>query len=339
MTSRTYESRIIDLLQPQCRLVQRIIEYFDQLPAKANDCMTIPITNEADAMREAGIVQFETLLCQEGPKGLHPLTLAPLLDGRPLGPFMSIVRFRLKDRVFPPHPHAGFSAITYVLESSATAMRNRDSLGDYSSIKPGGSHWTIANSGMMHEETPDQNGSTVDGFRIFLNHPSSHKHAAPHSAHFDPDVLPSRGIALGVTAKAIIGAYDDLRSPATPFTPAMMLQIDLEADARYEADFPAGWSVGLLVETGTVVLSIAGGRAELGLAGYVVFGPKVPVALTAKAASRVFLFGGLDIDEPIATGGPFIMNDDEEIADAFTMFRAGAMGSLSPRRVSDGALA
>lgn len=293
--------------------------------------MTIPIANEGRDLCEAGVRQIETLTWRERPKGLHTLTLAPLIDGRPLGPFMSIARFRLEERVFPPHPHAGFSAITYVLEHSETGMRNRDSLGDNSLIKPGGSHWTIANSGMMHEETPEQDGSAVDGFQIFLNHPRTHKHGSPRSAHLDPADLPSGEIALGVTAKVVIGAYGGLISPATPLTPAVLVQLDLEADARHETALPACWQSGVLVEMGSVVVSIAGGHKELGPAGYAVFDPGLPISLAAKVAARLFVFAGPPINEPVATGGPFIMNDEEEIADAFARFRAGAMGALTQR--------
>ena len=66
------------------------------------------------------------------------------LPGFPLDPFLNVDDFRMSQPTFPPHPHAGFSAVTLMLEDSRGAFVNRDSLGDRSRIAPGGVHWTMA---------------------------------------------------------------------------------------------------------------------------------------------------------------------------------------------------
>jgi redox-sensitive bicupin YhaK (pirin superfamily) len=292
--------------------------------------MTLSII-PTDEMLRSGVRLIETLSWREQPPHLHTLMLAPLANGEPVGPFMSIARFRLEDRVFPPHPHAGFSAITYMLEHSETPMRNRDSLGDVSVIAPGGSHWSIANAGMMHEETPENDGQVVDGFQIFLNHPAALKHRPPGSAHFAPTDFPTADLALGARAKVVIGSYAGVASPAPMPTPAILLQIDLERDARQTVESQIGGVYGLFVERGAVIVALSEAAFELGSSGYIVFDGGSLVELTATADAQLFLFGGLPIDEPIAVGGPFIMNDEEELANAFARFRSGQMGSLAPR--------
>ena len=66
--------------------------------------------------------------------------------------------FRVSGRPFGPHPHAGFSAVTYVFEDSPGSLRSRDSLGDDLVVDPGGLVWTLAGSGVLHEEIPAEPG-------------------------------------------------------------------------------------------------------------------------------------------------------------------------------------
>ncbi|MFI8949662.1 pirin family protein [Streptomyces sp. NPDC053750] len=73
-------------------------------------------------------------------------------------------------------PHAGFSAATYMFDDSSTRLHNRDSLGDTSLIEPGGLHWTVAGSGIVHDEVVEENDPRVQGggplpIRTHARHP------------------------------------------------------------------------------------------------------------------------------------------------------------------------
>lgn len=59
-----------------------------------------------------------------------------------INPVMGFDHFRMSGPTFAPHPHAGFSAVSYVFEDSSGALRNRDSLGNDLSIEPGAMVWT-----------------------------------------------------------------------------------------------------------------------------------------------------------------------------------------------------
>ena len=111
----------------------------------------------------------------------------------PLDPFINLDDFRMSEPTFPPHPHAGFSAVTYMFEDSAGAFTNRDSLGDHSRIGPGSLHWTQAAAGMMHEEIPEQRGLVCHGLQMFVNLRSDHKNAAPRAFHVDAAAVPEPG--------------------------------------------------------------------------------------------------------------------------------------------------
>ena len=88
------------------------------------------------------------------------------LRGLPgLDPFLNVDHFRMSEPTFPPHPHAGFSAVTLMFEDSPGSFTNRDSRGDRSVIGPGALHWTQAGSGMMHERSRSSAGSSATGCR------------------------------------------------------------------------------------------------------------------------------------------------------------------------------
>src|SRR5579871_6953340 len=74
--------------------------------------------------------------------------------GTAASPVVVLDNFRVRGRPFPPHPHAGFSAVTYVFEDSRGDLRSRDSLGNDFVTGPGGVVWTQAGRGVIHEELP-----------------------------------------------------------------------------------------------------------------------------------------------------------------------------------------
>ena len=69
---------------------------------------------------------------------------------------MGLDHYRMSGPTFAPHPHAGFSAVSYVFEDSKGGLRNRDSLQHDLVIEPGAMVWTQAGSGVVHDEFPVQ---------------------------------------------------------------------------------------------------------------------------------------------------------------------------------------
>jgi len=110
-------------------------------------------------------------------------------------PYVQVDHFWMSRATFPPHPHAGFSAITLLFEDSEGKFKrslrwaqilmcyriaigsftNRDSLGTNMLIHPGDTHWTVAGKGVVHEEIPVKEGVPSHGLQIFCNLPSKLK--------------------------------------------------------------------------------------------------------------------------------------------------------------------
>jgi redox-sensitive bicupin YhaK (pirin superfamily) len=109
-----------------------------------------------------------------------------------LDPFIMVDHFRMREAVFAPHPHAGFSAVTYLFDDSATGLISRDSLGGEHAIPPGGLHWTLAGRGVMHDEFPAAPGLEAHGLQIFVNLPADQKLRAPSVMRLSPEQMPRR---------------------------------------------------------------------------------------------------------------------------------------------------
>ena len=77
--------------------------------------------------------------------------------------------FRVRGHPSAPHPHAGFSAVTYVFDDSPGRLRSRDSLGNDHVVGRGGIVWTQAEHGVMHEEMLADLGEELHGLQFFVN--------------------------------------------------------------------------------------------------------------------------------------------------------------------------
>src|SRR5207344_819889 len=109
--------------------------------------------------------------------------------GRDLDPLLAIDHFNIRVPVFTPHPHAGFSAVTYLFEDSEGDFIDRDSLGNHVVARPGGVLWTVAGRGVMHDEFPARPGKLSHGLQLFVNLPSTEKEQEPKLLFVDgPDV-------------------------------------------------------------------------------------------------------------------------------------------------------
>lgn len=268
---------------------------------------------------------------------LHPHQVSPgfvedtVQHGGPvtLDPFLSITDFRMSRPTFAPHPHAGFSAVTYMFRDSAGSFRNRDSLGDVSLIGPGDLHWTQAARGMMHEEIPTEPGTECHGMQLFVNLAAVDKHAAPGALHLAaadvPVVVPSDGVTVRVVTGSALGVASPLEGLLTPVT---LLDVDLGAGAAAEIPVPPDRRAVLLVVSGG--LTVAGTT----LPQHAVASLDGPAGLVGAVAgaegATVVVLVGAPIAEPVLFGGPFCMNTRAELADAEQRFRRGEMGRLAP---------
>lgn len=148
-----------------------------------------------------------------------------------MDPVLGVDHAYMAGPTFPPHSHAGFSAVSYVFADAGTGLKNQDSIGTKNLIRPGGLHWTAAGRGIVHEEVPADDGKIAHLFQIFVNLPASRRSAPPYAISLEPEDVPVVDVP-GAYIRVPLGEYGTARSPITPPTHINLLDITLESDAK-----------------------------------------------------------------------------------------------------------
>jgi redox-sensitive bicupin YhaK (pirin superfamily) len=245
--------------------------------------------------------------------------------GREGDPFFNVDHFRMGRPTFPPHAHAGFSAVTYMLPESAGGMLNRDSRGDRTAIPPGGLHWTAAGSGIVHEEVPERDGTTVEGLQIFVRQPVAQETVPPVIHHVEPNAVPVVPLGRG-HVRVLTGSYGGRVAPFDPPSPLALFDVAL----------PAGEAFDWTPQPGLHACSVYLFAGRLEVAGREIAAPalvafvrgEAPIQLEARDDARLVLFAGTPLDAPSFSNGPFVLSSEAALDDAVRRYRSGTMGML-----------
>ncbi len=249
-----------------------------------------------------------------------------LRDG--IDPFIQLDHFYMRAPIFPPHPHAGFSAVTYMFEDSVGSFQNRDSLGDRALIHPGDIHWTQAGSGLMHEEIPSPPDTLCHGAQIFVNLAAKHKWSQPVALHLDSAQVPEYAIPCGGKVRVVVGAAFGLTSLLQPLTPVTLLDVTLPPQGKVLHTLPSSHHAFVHVIQGSGEFGAELSRLESLDAALLEPGSET-VTVQANGDGLHYLLGaGEPLNEPVVAHGPFVMTTDEEIQRAMVAYRSGRMGRL-----------
>jgi hypothetical protein len=226
------------------------------------------------------------------------------------------------------HPHRGFETVTIAWQGS---VAHDDSSGGGGVIGPGDVQWMTAASGVLHKEYHEESYSRMGGpfqmAQLWVNLPKAHKMDAPRYQAIVADQMGMATLPNGAgIVRVIAGEYLGVKGPAKTFTPINIFDARLEPGGQFEVDVPARENVAVLVMKGEVTVN---GAAPAGTNDLVVFknvGERISIA--AKSEAQLLVLAGEPIDEPVVQYGPFVMNTESEIAQAFADFRSGKFGHL-----------
>lgn len=243
---------------------------------------------------------------------------------RRLDPFLMLDIFGSNDpgdyiAGFPDHPHRGFETVTYMI---AGRMRHRDNAGHEGLLENGGMQWMTAGRGVIHSEMPEQEEGLMEGFQLWLNLPAKDKMADPWYRDYQAGDLPRYETGDGVAVIVIAGESRGVAGAVCrPVTEPLYLDIHLPAGAEFAEVLPAGHNAFVVPYRGTVTVAATqvpqGRMALLGNAGD-------GVVLRAEGGpAKAVLIAGRPLNEPIVQHGPFVMNSQEEILQAFRDYRDG----------------
>ena len=266
------------------------------------------------------------------------------LAGRDLGAdFAGIDGWRMYHGLevpgFPQHPHRGFETVTYVRRG---VIDHSDSLGAAARFGAGDTQWLTAGRGIVHSEMfpllDDDAPNPLELFQIWLNLPAASKLAEPHFsmlwAHDVPVVTVHDAAGALVTITLVAGALDGHVPPSPPpdswasrpDADVAIWHLDLDADATWSVPAARGGDATarvLYVYEGEITV---GGTSVVAPTGVVVRASRdVPLAAGAPGA-KVLVLQGRPIGEPVAQYGPFVMNDQDELEQAFADYRDTGFG-------------
>ena len=240
-----------------------------------------------------------------------------------LDPFLLLDHFgseRPEDYLagFPWHPHRGIETVTYMISGK---VEHGDSLGNKGVIGPGDVQWMTAGSGIVHQEMP-QRAPVLEGFQLWSNLPKSHKMMQPRYQDISSIQLMEVEIGVGARAKIICGNFAGFSGPVGDIvTDPLYMDVSLDGGARLECPLDSDHNAFVYVFRGAAAFGSSKPFEELELA---VFGKGSALDIRAgDGDARMLLVAGKPIQEPVAWGGPIVMNTEEELQTAFREYRDG----------------
>ncbi len=217
---------------------------------------------------------------------------------------------------FPPHPHRGFETVTYLIEGR---LRHKDNAGHEGVIESGGVQWMTAGRGIVHSEMPEQENGLLQGVQLWINLPASRKMQPPKYQEHDASSIPLQLESNGTRIRVIAGQTDSgTRGPfINDSVQPLYLDVSLPGAESWQQSVKANDNVFIYVLQGE--LQVDGSTLGQGQLGVLSDGTQVQV--TATVNSRFLLLAAQPLNEPIARGGPFVMNTKAEVLQAFEDFQ------------------
>lgn len=255
--------------------------------------------------------------------GVHLVRVIGRGDVEDFDPFLMLDAFDSRNpkdyiRGFPWHPHRGIETVTYLI---AGDIEHGDSLGNSGHILSGGCQWMTAGGGILHQEMP-QASLRMLGLQLWLNLPCKDKFAPPQYRDLTADRIPQvrePGVCIGVIA----GRYGKTAGATQgDYVKTTMLDVALEPGAHFRLPADSGATLFIYIVEGAGRF----GDSDKAIASHhaVLFGAGDEFAAQAgDQGVRFLLFAGHPLREPIAWGGPIVMNTREELDQAFEEIENG----------------
>lgn len=257
--------------------------------------------------------------------GVHLTRLLGTNELSYLDPFLLLDEIRSDDPSdyiagFPDHPHRGFETVTYML---AGRMRHRDNKGNSGLLGPGSVQWMTAGRGIVHSELPEQEDGLMWGFQLWVNLPASEKLSEPRYQDIPAQEIPEVTPELGVRARIVAGQFGGATGPVQGVsTDPVFLDLMFDADKSVLVPLPKEYNAFVYVYEGSLRVGSRPLPVERDQLAVLSSGSHIDLGGGA-GGGRTILVAGRPCNEPVARYGPFVMNTEEEIHQAFNDYQAG----------------
>jgi len=234
---------------------------------------------------------------------------------------------------FPWHPHRGIETVTYMW---AGEVEHGDSIGNSGVIKSGDVQWMTAGSGILHQEMPKRFDGFMQGFQLWVNLPAKKKMIHPKYRGIEKQELPMIQ-KIGMTIKVLAGKIEGIEGPVGDLAVDVeYFDVELAAGKIFEHTVTENRKVFAYVVNG----SIDSQDKTIKHWHCAVFGKGDTVRIGTKEGGHFLFVTGEPLKEPVAWGGPIVMNTEEELAKAFQELDEGtfikAVTRTSPKKSAKG---
>lgn len=250
--------------------------------------------------------------------GVKLVRVIGFYDTKDFDPFLMLDAFDSTNpddytRGFPRHPHRGIETITYLVKGD---IEHGDSLGNKGSILDGDCQWMTAGSGIIHQEMPKACERML-GVQIWLNLPARDKMTMPKYGDIKSENIPIIH-ETGNKVHIIAGKYNGVQG-AFEGSYAKATYLDVEVSGGSEWSFNSE-------KDSTLFIYILQGEGSFDPDSKELISEKHAVLFNegnifwVKASNRgirFLLLSGKPLKEPVAWGGPIVMNTKEELDLAF----------------------
>lgn len=260
---------------------------------------------------------------QEMGNATSPLLVMGYTESRPFSP-------SAHQRGVGMHPHRGFETVTIVYDGE---LEHLDSKGNHGTIGKNEVQWMTAGSGILHAEHHSKdfakNGGNLDMIQLWVNLPSHAKMTEPRYQELTEANIPEIRLDQnhGIV-RVISGQYKQanrlVKGPAKTFSPINMFDVRLVAGATETFELNPNWNSLVFVLSGKVKIA----EQEFSRLQTVYLSHEADLLnIECLEDSKLLIVSGEPLNEPIAAHGPFVMNTEAEIVEAFQDFQSGKFAS------------
>jgi redox-sensitive bicupin YhaK (pirin superfamily) len=227
-----------------------------------------------------------------------------------------------------PHPHRGFSPVTFIIEGE---VHHRDSRGNDKIAMAGEVQWMHAGSGIVHSERPSEKITSESEYQeiiqIWINSPADKKMIEPTYQYLPAERFP---IIFSddkkINNKIVAGSYNGLKGPAKTQSEVLILWGESMPNGSEIYSLPTNDNVMLYLIKGAMRIE---GYGQVEKEHLVVFEPEGDqISVSFQKKSQFLILCGTPIDEEVTHYGPFVMNTQTEILEAMRDYQMGKMGIL-----------
>lgn len=227
-----------------------------------------------------------------------------------------------------PHPHRGFAPVTFIFEGG---VHHRDSRGNSSIVEKGGVQWMNAGMGVIHSERPPENIQELGGeqelIQLWVNIPKKNKMDQPVYIPLKAEDLSTFSTEDGKAHLHVVaGEVNGLKGPITGLSPLSAATIEMQSLGQLSLSSSENHDSLLYVLSGKIKVK---GYGEVEHHHAVVFEREGDaIEIEAAEDARLLYLTGEEIKEKMVAQGPFVMNSETEIMEAYRDYQMGKMGVL-----------